>query len=295
MAVLKNTVSSGAIVLPSGTTAQRPASPEQGAMRFNSQLGITEIYQWGGWVDAGSGAEAPSAVGGVAQGGGAQTMCYIPMYGDSSTNADITCQVSGVVASLNGTTTRNFTRSGAVGLDFSARSYLDFTSPLLGNINNSALPQPFNGRRFWTVEFWVYNTGGGGGGTYLEWPYYPTGLMIRNGNNATDHYWRGSTINPGMTFSTNTWTHIAAVGFGDNIKFYENGTEKYSGMNAVATSAFPDPHFQPSGVTAVGLSLMCSNHTTRGDQYTTGTLRKFRISVGARYLNNFTSATAYPL
>ena len=74
MAVLKNTVSSGAIVLPSGTTAQRPASPEQGAMRFNSQLGITEIYQWGGWVDAGSGAEAPSAVGGVAQGGGAQTM-----------------------------------------------------------------------------------------------------------------------------------------------------------------------------------------------------------------------------
>ena len=295
MAVLKNTVSSGAIVLPSGTTAQRPASPEQGAMRFNSQLGITEIYQWGGWVDAGSGAEAPSATSaGVPLGGGAQTMCYIPMYGDSSTNADITCQVSGIVASLNGTTTRNFTRSGAVGIDFQG-GYLNFTSPLLGNINNSALPQPFNGRRFWTVEFWVYRTGGSGAATFLEWPYYPTGLMIRDGNLATDHYWRGSTINAGMTFTSGTWIHIAAVGYGNNIKFYENGTQKYDGMNGVATSAFPDPHFQPSGVVSTGLTLMGSNHTTLGTQPTYGTMRKFRISVGARYLNNFTPATAYPL
>jgi hypothetical protein len=292
MAVLKNTVSDGAIVLPSGTTAQRPASPEQGAIRFNTTLGVTEIYQWGGWVDAASGAEAPSA----GYGNGCQTVCYIPMYGDTGTNADITDQVSGAVATLSGTTSRNYTRSGAVGIEFGG-GYLDFTSPLLGNINNSALPQPFNGRRFWTVEFWVYNTGGAGGGTYLEWPYYPNGLMIRNGNNATDHYWRGSTINAGMTFSINTWTHIAAVGYGDNIRFYENGTQKYDGMNAVATSAFPDPHFQPSPTYApsVGLSLMCSNHTTRGAQYTTGTLRKFRISLGARYLGAFTSSQCYPL
>ena len=293
MAVLKNTVSDGAVILPSGTTAQRPASPEQGAMRFNTTLGVTEIYQWGGWVDAASGAEAPSA----GYGNGCQTVCYIPMYGDTGTNADITDQVSGAVATLSGTTSRNYTRSSAVGLDFSAGAYLDFTSPLLGDKNNSALPAIMNGRRFWTVEFWVYNTGGGSSGTYLEWPYYPTGLMIRNGNNATDHYWRGSTINSGMTFSTNTWTHIAAVGYGDNIRFYENGTQKYDGMNAVATSAFPDPHFQPSPTYAptVGLSLMCSTHTTRGAQYTTGTLRKFRISLGARYLGAFTSSQCYPL
>ena len=289
MAVLKNTVSDGAIVLPSGTTAQRPASPEQGAIRFNSQLGIPEIYQYGGWVDAASGAEAPSA----GYGNGCQTVCYIPMYGDTGTNADITDQVSGAVATLSGTTTRNYTRSGAVGIEFGG-GYLDFTSPLLGDKNNSALPAIMNGRRFWTVEFWVYNTGGAGGATYLEWPHYPTGLMIRNGNNATDHYWRGSTINAGMTFSTNTWTHIAAVGYGDNIRFYENGTQKYDGMNAVATSAFPDPYFQPSSF-GMGLSLMCSNHTTRGAQYTTGTLRKFRISLGARYLGAFTSSQCYPL
>jgi len=290
MAVLKNTVSSGAVVLPSGTTAQRPASPEQGAIRFNSTLGITEIYQYGGWVDAASGAEPPSS----GYGNGCQTVCYIPMYGDSSVNADITDQISGAVATLSGTTTRNYTRASYVGLDFQG-GYLDFISPLLGSINNSSLPTIMNGRRFWTIEFWVYRTGGTGASTYLEFPYYPVGLMIRDGVNATDHYWRGSTINSGMTFGTGSWTHIAAVGYGDNIRFYENGTQKYDGMNAVATSAFPDPYYQGSGTTVTGLSLMCSNHTTRGAQATYGTLRKFRISIGARYLGAFTSSTVYPL
>lgn len=289
MAVLKNTVSSGALVLPSGTTAQRPASPEQGAMRFNTTLGVTEIYQYGGWVDAASSAEAPSA----GYGNGCQTVCYIPMYGDAGNNADITDQVSGAVATLSGTYSRNFTRSSAVGIDFQG-GYLDFTSPLLGNINNSSLAATMNGRRFWTIEFWVYRTGGTGAATFLEFPYYPTGLMIRDGNLATDHYWRGSTINAGMTFTSGAWIHIAAVGYGDNIRFYENGTQKYDGMNAVATSAFPDPYFQPSSF-GMGLSLMCSNHTTRGNQATYGTLRKFRISLGARYLGAFTSSQCYPL
>lgn len=295
MAVLKNTVSSGAVILPSGTIAQRPASPEQGAMRFNTTAGVTEIYQYGGWVDAASGAESPSPGGaGGYSGGGAQTVCYIPMYGDSGTNADITDQISGAVATLSGTTTRNYTRSGSVGLDFQG-GYLDFISPLLGSINNSALPTIMNGRRFWTIEFWVYRTGGTGAATFMEFPYYPVGLMLRDGNLATDHYWRGSTINAGMTFTTGAWTHIAAVGYGDNIQFYDNGTQKYNGMNAVGTSAFPDPYYQGAGVTVTGLSLMCSNHTTRGAQSCYGTLRKFRISVGARYLGAFVPSTVYPI
>jgi hypothetical protein len=41
--------STGALYLPSGTTAQRPASPVQGAMRFNTTNGL-ETYIAGGWL-----------------------------------------------------------------------------------------------------------------------------------------------------------------------------------------------------------------------------------------------------
>jgi len=38
-----------AMNLPSGTTAQRPGSPVAGAIRYNSTLGYTEIYESGAW------------------------------------------------------------------------------------------------------------------------------------------------------------------------------------------------------------------------------------------------------
>jgi hypothetical protein len=46
MAIFKNTVISdtGSIILPSGTTAQRPASPTTGMIRYNSELGHVEVY-----------------------------------------------------------------------------------------------------------------------------------------------------------------------------------------------------------------------------------------------------------
>lgn len=55
MATLKNTTIDGtdSLILPVGTTAQRPSSPETGMIRFNSDLGYPELYdgvtwkQWG--------------------------------------------------------------------------------------------------------------------------------------------------------------------------------------------------------------------------------------------------------
>ena len=38
------------MTLPGGTTAQRPASPTAGMIRYNSTLGKTEVYQGGTWV-----------------------------------------------------------------------------------------------------------------------------------------------------------------------------------------------------------------------------------------------------
>ncbi|MGY8864121.1 MAG: hypothetical protein ACKVJK_00695 [Methylophagaceae bacterium] len=57
MAILQNTVinSTGNINLPSGTTAQRPATPADGDMRFNTDLGYVEYYFKGFWGDVRTG------------------------------------------------------------------------------------------------------------------------------------------------------------------------------------------------------------------------------------------------
>lgn len=51
MANLKNTTidDTGFIRMPSGTTAQRPASPQNGMIRYNTSFNKTEVYQDGGW------------------------------------------------------------------------------------------------------------------------------------------------------------------------------------------------------------------------------------------------------
>jgi hypothetical protein len=54
MATLKNTTvdDTGSVYLPFGTTAQRPASPVNGDMRFNTDLGYVEFYFMGFWINA---------------------------------------------------------------------------------------------------------------------------------------------------------------------------------------------------------------------------------------------------
>lgn len=59
MATLKNTAISGSLTLPSGTTAQRPVNPPNGALRFNTTLGYAEIYLHGFWGDIVSGTDLP--------------------------------------------------------------------------------------------------------------------------------------------------------------------------------------------------------------------------------------------
>lgn len=41
--------STGGMFLPSGTTAQRPASPATGMMRFNTTTGLLEVYNGTSW------------------------------------------------------------------------------------------------------------------------------------------------------------------------------------------------------------------------------------------------------
>ena len=52
MATLKNTIinDTGYLTLPIGNTAQRPSSPSQGMMRYNSLTGTPEWYSGTSWV-----------------------------------------------------------------------------------------------------------------------------------------------------------------------------------------------------------------------------------------------------
>jgi len=49
MANLKNTEIDNNLELPEGTTAQRPASPQEGQIRYNTDLGVTEFYNGANW------------------------------------------------------------------------------------------------------------------------------------------------------------------------------------------------------------------------------------------------------
>ena len=65
MAQLKNTNvdTTGFLQLPSGTTAQRPASPQDGMTRYNTDLGLVEVFQTAkGWTTF-SNFNTPSAAG----------------------------------------------------------------------------------------------------------------------------------------------------------------------------------------------------------------------------------------
>jgi hypothetical protein len=52
MAILRNTIiEDGLIQIPSGTTAQRPASPQVGMLRFNTTTNRQEYYNGTSWIN----------------------------------------------------------------------------------------------------------------------------------------------------------------------------------------------------------------------------------------------------
>jgi hypothetical protein len=285
MATLLNTrITDQTLVLPSGTTAQRPANPAPGSVRFNTSVGIAEVYDYGSWRDLANGAE--SAGSGIS-GSGASTIMYIPFFGSSPN--DITDQITGTVGTAaGGTISRNYLQDGYNGFYVSGGGYLDIRPPQF-EYGATTL----NGRKFWTIEWWCWNFGTGTGGsaqTMLEMNNYPHGIMYRGASTSVDHYWRGSPISLGNV-TTGVWCHYALVGYGATIKVFNNGTQIADTMNAVASSQFADPYLQGTSALRIG----ASNHTTPANQHTNGVYRKFRVSLGARYAAAFTPADVYPI
>jgi len=46
--------STSGLVLPTGATAERPATPDTGTVRYNSSIGVVEVYNGAGWEGVGS-------------------------------------------------------------------------------------------------------------------------------------------------------------------------------------------------------------------------------------------------
>ena len=67
MATLKNTTinDTGFIQVPAGNTAQRPASPANGAIRYNSNKGVVEVYDGVGWKNSRGGIVEATSTGNV--------------------------------------------------------------------------------------------------------------------------------------------------------------------------------------------------------------------------------------
>ena len=79
MATLKNTTidDTGFLNLPSGNTAQRPASPVNGAIRYNSQTGYAEVYTNNLWSIVGAPPPSISSVSPTSYTGAANTTITI--------------------------------------------------------------------------------------------------------------------------------------------------------------------------------------------------------------------------
>jgi len=121
-----NTTSS--MKLPYGTTAQRPSSPEEGEIRYNSTLDIVEVYKNGTWVRVGD-PDTATLTNDTFDGDGSDTT--FTLSNSASTNTVIVT-LNGVVQepttdyTVSGTTL-TFTTAPVVGDRISAKVFSSIT------------------------------------------------------------------------------------------------------------------------------------------------------------------------
>ena len=121
-----NTTSS--MKLPYGTTAQRPTSPDEGEIRYNSTLDIVEVYKNSAWVRVGD-PDTNSLTNDTFDGDGSDTT--FTLSNSASTNT-VFVSLNGVVQvpttdfSVSGTTL-TFTTAPATGDKISVRTFTSIT------------------------------------------------------------------------------------------------------------------------------------------------------------------------
>jgi hypothetical protein len=220
MATLKSLTvdDTGFVKLPSGTIAQRPSSPSNNMMRFNTDLGCNEIYSNGNWIDPLTGGPAVIKNGLVLHLDAGAPRSY---SGSGTLWRDLSAGNNGTLVNGVG---YNSSNSGSLVFD-GTNDYVDCgnTSPLssIGGTTNI------------TVSGWAYYTAyGGGGQSYsvitvkgdpwtwlLENPFNTFRFRITAG---------GSDVNVADTSThlLNTWYNVVGTYDGSNMRIYVNGSLK---------------------------------------------------------------------
>jgi len=232
MATLLDTTinDTGSLYLPRGTTAQRPASPVDGDMRYNTDLGYIEFYFKGFWINA------ETNIGGIPM-EGLQLLCGVgnPDSWNGSTLTDVsgnnrTVTISGTVTEqTSGTGSKYLTGGqGAGRIDFAVnmssepytvmtlcgynggtRGRLTTTGP---GGNNWLLGHWSNGDARYYAEGWVYNgsSSGGGAGNNQWGVHVGTGRTNFVGGLGVDEwqYWKNGTMRQQSTGGSNGPTSL---------------------------------------------------------------------------------------
>jgi hypothetical protein len=242
MAFIIGTSSSNTQILAAGTTAQRPASPSAGQLRYNSSDNSFEVYVGNGWSQFAQGFGAYTTSNLLIHYDFSNTSCY---SGSGSSISDLSGTQGGTItgATFGGTNLAkylSFTASGT--------TYVQMGSSIPAGQSTSAL----------SVEAWIYITGLGGtnasegiGGiissqndvagfrgasintdTRTAHGGGPNGYHPQIGNGsawATGYY--QTAANTGAI--SNRWDHVVMTwSNGNPVRVYENGSVLSAGSTA---------------------------------------------------------------
>ena len=141
-----------AIVIPTGTTAQRPTA-QTGMLRFNSTSGKAEIYNGSGWIDVGSGTGTVN-----------EAFKTISVSGQSDIVADDPTDTLTLVAGTGITITTNATNDEITITGVAQYGDSDVDTHLNTSTANASQVLSWNG----TDYAWVANSGGGGGSGFSD-------------------------------------------------------------------------------------------------------------------------------
>lgn len=242
MAVLKNTrVASSPLVLPTGTTAQRPTNPSNGAMRFNTSRGYPEVFYNGNWVDASNG------YGTIIREG---LTCWIDAY---ASRPDHTVSDSTMYTDLSGNGNHFYISGTSAVRSSSFPEYIEF------NESNHAYCANVMNQNYITVEC-VFQKFGDSGEDILwnkenVWETNTNTGIISNAvyTAATGWFW----YDTGGRINNNQSYYYAITYGGGNVKSYLNGvmineyTYTASTLNTNAAS-YPKLNARTDGQTTRG-------------------------------------------
>lgn len=243
---LEALIATSSLVLPSGTTAERPTSPSAGAIRYNTTEGVYEGYNGSLWVNLSDSPylDIDYVVVAGGGGGGAASGYQGGSGGAGGYRTSVTGDVSGGGASAEATLTRivDTPYTITIGAGGAARFYPAYSR---GGSGTSSI--------FDTITTVGGGGGGGGngggggsggGGAYYRGAYYAAGSGTANegyNGSSTQGGGAGGTNGAGVTSSI-TGSSVTFARGGDTNPNGGLRAEKGSGGNAQSGSANP-----PSG------------------------------------------------